>query len=292
MSTISASTTSTTGFKITSDTTGTLVFQTGASPTTALTIGSDQTVSFSLGSVSVNQYGLGVGAAAPSGCPIYIYGSSAQAYIESSGASDAGITTKTTSGRFKFGTGIGASTNKWNIYDLVAGSSRFEIDGSGNLSITTAGANINTTPTSLPGSTSIGYSIISTLGEITFTENATPITYSNISLPPGTWQITFVCQVVDSSGTFNATGMACAITTDSSYAFPSSTNAGFRPDHNVMYTAGASLAAASYRGRVMHTRTVTNTTGSNVTYYFRVSTSGTGTGIYGLNGAVNAIKVY
>ena len=38
MSSISASTTSTTGFKVTSDTTGTLVFQTGATPTTAVTI--------------------------------------------------------------------------------------------------------------------------------------------------------------------------------------------------------------------------------------------------------------
>jgi hypothetical protein len=46
MSTISASTTSTTAYKVTADTTGTLVFQTGATPTTALTIGSDQSVTF------------------------------------------------------------------------------------------------------------------------------------------------------------------------------------------------------------------------------------------------------
>ena len=46
MSTISASTTSTTAFKVTSDTTGTLVFQTGATPTTALTLGSDQSATF------------------------------------------------------------------------------------------------------------------------------------------------------------------------------------------------------------------------------------------------------
>lgn len=44
MSTISASTTSTTAFKITTDTTGTLVFQTGASPTTAVTIDASQNV--------------------------------------------------------------------------------------------------------------------------------------------------------------------------------------------------------------------------------------------------------
>ncbi len=44
MSTISASTTTTTAFKITTDTTGTLVFQTGASPTTAVTFDGSQNV--------------------------------------------------------------------------------------------------------------------------------------------------------------------------------------------------------------------------------------------------------
>lgn len=46
MSTISASTTSTTAYKVTADTTGTLVLQTGASPTTAMTISSAQVVNF------------------------------------------------------------------------------------------------------------------------------------------------------------------------------------------------------------------------------------------------------
>jgi len=46
MSTISASTTTTTGFVVTSNTTGTLVFQTGASPTTALTLNSSQSAAF------------------------------------------------------------------------------------------------------------------------------------------------------------------------------------------------------------------------------------------------------
>lgn len=44
MSTISASTTSTTAYKVTADTTGALVLQTGATPTTAVTIGTDQSV--------------------------------------------------------------------------------------------------------------------------------------------------------------------------------------------------------------------------------------------------------
>jgi hypothetical protein len=49
MSTISASTTTTTAFKVTSDTTGTLVLQTGSTPTTAVTI--DTSGNFGLGVV-------------------------------------------------------------------------------------------------------------------------------------------------------------------------------------------------------------------------------------------------
>ncbi len=46
MSTISASTTTTTAYKVNADTTGTMVFQTGSTPTTAMTLGSDQSVTF------------------------------------------------------------------------------------------------------------------------------------------------------------------------------------------------------------------------------------------------------
>jgi len=46
MSSISAGTTTTTGYVVTSDTTGALVLKTGASGTTAVTIGSDQSVTF------------------------------------------------------------------------------------------------------------------------------------------------------------------------------------------------------------------------------------------------------
>jgi hypothetical protein len=46
MSTISASTTTTTAYKVTADTTGTLVLQTGATPTTAVTVDASQNVGF------------------------------------------------------------------------------------------------------------------------------------------------------------------------------------------------------------------------------------------------------
>ena len=57
MSTISASTTSTTAFKVTADTTGVLTLQTGATPTTALTVGSDQSVTFAQAANLPNTFG-------------------------------------------------------------------------------------------------------------------------------------------------------------------------------------------------------------------------------------------
>jgi hypothetical protein len=57
MSTISASTTSTTAFKVTADTTGVLVIQTGVTPTTALTVGSDQSVTFAQAANLPNTFG-------------------------------------------------------------------------------------------------------------------------------------------------------------------------------------------------------------------------------------------
>ena len=49
MSTVSSSTTSTTAYKVTADTTGTLVLQTGSTPTTAVTIDGSQNVTFAKG---------------------------------------------------------------------------------------------------------------------------------------------------------------------------------------------------------------------------------------------------
>jgi hypothetical protein len=57
MSTISASTTSTTAYKVTADTTGTLVLQTGATPTTAVTIGTDQSVTLA-GTLATSSRGI------------------------------------------------------------------------------------------------------------------------------------------------------------------------------------------------------------------------------------------
>jgi hypothetical protein len=55
MSTISASTTTTTAYKVTADTTGALVLQTGATPTTAVTIDTSQNTTFA-GTVSATSF--------------------------------------------------------------------------------------------------------------------------------------------------------------------------------------------------------------------------------------------
>jgi hypothetical protein len=57
MSTIKSSTTSTTAYSVVADTTGTLVLQTGATPTTAVTIGTDQSVTFAQAANLPNTFG-------------------------------------------------------------------------------------------------------------------------------------------------------------------------------------------------------------------------------------------
>jgi len=77
MSTISASTASNTAFKVTSDTTGTLVFQTGAVPTTAISIDASQVVS--IGNIAVT------------GATTFAAGSAAAPSITTTGDTNTGI---------------------------------------------------------------------------------------------------------------------------------------------------------------------------------------------------------
>ena len=57
MSTIKSSTTTTTAYSVEADTTGALVIQTGAGPTTAVTVGSDQSVTFAQAANLPNTFG-------------------------------------------------------------------------------------------------------------------------------------------------------------------------------------------------------------------------------------------
>ena len=77
MSTISASTASNTAFKVTSDTTGTLVFQTGAVPTTAISIDASQVVS--IGNIAVT------------GATTFAAGSAAAPSITTTGDTNTGL---------------------------------------------------------------------------------------------------------------------------------------------------------------------------------------------------------
>lgn len=69
MSTISASTTSTTAYKVTADTTGALVLQTGATPTTAVTVSSAQVVTLA-NALPVASGGTGVTTSTGSGANV------------------------------------------------------------------------------------------------------------------------------------------------------------------------------------------------------------------------------
>ena len=104
MSTISASTTTTTAYKVTADTTGTLVFQTGASPTTALTLNSAQSAAFA-GDVSTT--GTNGFLSTAGGNSTYFYADATGGNITVPGA------------------------NAFRIY--TAGAERFRIDAKGNI---------------------------------------------------------------------------------------------------------------------------------------------------------------
>jgi hypothetical protein len=167
----------------------------------------------------------------------------------------------------------------------------FTVNSSNGISLANSGTSVVTNPGSLPGSTSIGYMITQTGGESVATE---PLNYtiSSISVPPGVWVIRAVVQIIDASGTFNGQSMAMAITTNSSYGFSSATNSGFTPDHALLYTPFSSWRTSPYRGRVHNSRVISNTTGSNVTYYIIVATDGTSGGTWGIKSYTEMVKVY
>jgi len=123
MSKIKAGTTSTTAYQVEADTTGTLVLQTGATPTTAMTITSSQQV--------------GIGTASPS-APLAIgrvnsaeEGGQLDLCRASDNASSWGIDV--------FGS---TSTPSLRFIDNVASATRMAIDGSGNLLVGTTSSSI------------------------------------------------------------------------------------------------------------------------------------------------------
>ena len=131
MSTISASTTTTTAYKVAADTTGTLVFQTGATPTTAVTIDASQNVGVGVTPSAWTLKAVQNGNAAfwTSATNAYLssnlyYGSGGRTYISNGYSSELGLST----GGFQFqisasGTAGGAITQ----------TQAMTLDASGNL---------------------------------------------------------------------------------------------------------------------------------------------------------------
>ena len=164
MSTIKASTTSTTAYQVVADTTGTLVFQTGATPTTAMTLGSDQSITFA-------------------GAQTYTGGATFNSSI-----SVQGITVGRGAGAVSTNTAVGASALAAN----TSGASGVAIGNSALLNNTTASNNTavgylamsnNTTGTS---NTGLGYAVAgsgsATTGAI---NNITAIGYAALSKTTG-----------------------------------------------------------------------------------------------------------
>ena len=114
MSTISASTTTTTAFKITTDTTGTLVFQTGSTPTTAVTI--DGSGKLLLNTTSLNTYTANINGT------LGVYGGNGLFLQNASNNAAVAIYN---------GGGTGVSQIQFN----TSGSERMRLDASGNLGL-------------------------------------------------------------------------------------------------------------------------------------------------------------
>lgn len=92
MSVVSCSTTTTTAYKVTADTTGTLVLQTGATPTTAVTVGTDQSVTMA-GTLATSSRGI-TKASMPSGSVLQVVQSSYSTQVSTASVTytDTGLT--------------------------------------------------------------------------------------------------------------------------------------------------------------------------------------------------------
>jgi hypothetical protein len=151
MSTISASTTSTTAYKVTADTTGTLVLQTGATPTTALTIDASQNIT------TANRFAK---ASMPAGSVLQVVNATYSSTTSSSSSTyaDTGLTTTIT---------LSSTSSKVLVIVDQAGLSKQTNDANMNLkllrngsdlAIVTSGAGYtsNTTPNYV-GNSGISY---------------------------------------------------------------------------------------------------------------------------------------
>lgn len=150
MTTIIASTTLNTGYNVNSDTTGTLVFQTGATPTTAMSISSAQVVTFTNPPVGVSAFPTGTAlvfaqTAAPTGWTKSTTHDNKALRVVTGAASSGGSVAFTTAFASQSVSGTIASTTATNQNTTAAGS----------VSTSVSGSNTGTTATGTVGSTTL-----------------------------------------------------------------------------------------------------------------------------------------
>jgi hypothetical protein len=166
MSSIAAGTTTTTGYVVSSDTTGALVLKTGASATTAVTIGSDQSVTFvgsqtlSAGTANGVLY-LNGSKVATSGSALVFDGTNLgigtasptqKLYVAGNGLFEAGFTYWTATGSTPGSTAPAIWSPASGVMGLWAnGAERARIDSSGNFGIGTSSPSSRLHATSTTG---------------------------------------------------------------------------------------------------------------------------------------------
>jgi hypothetical protein len=148
MSTISASTTSTTAYKVTADTTGTLVIQTGATPTTAVTVGTDQSVTFA-GTLTTSSRGIAK-ASMPTGSVLQVVSATYSTQVSTTSATfvstplTASITPTSSTSKILVivaGTGGSTTTSGNAFYTIAKGTTNLLNSNGGSYLYNGGGAN-------------------------------------------------------------------------------------------------------------------------------------------------------
>ena len=294
MSSISSGTTLTTALVQTADTSGVLQLQTNGG-TTALTLDTSQNAGFGVtpsgwtgGPATQFKYGGSVWNNSDSSFHI-----SENAYFNGSWNYISGTSASATN----YFQSIG--THNWRYASAGTGAltwtTGMTLNNSGSLVFGVSGQGVSFNNASTPSSGTItGYTISSSGSETTFTDNGTTVTSNSISIPTGVWVISSVTQIVDATGTSNSTAWWAALTTSSTYSISNGTNnSNFQYDHNIQYAQSTStLQSSSYKGRIINSQVVSNTSGSNVTYYAIAATNGSSTAVWGIRTQMMAVKVY
>jgi hypothetical protein len=154
MSTIKSSTTSTTAYSVVADTTGALVFQTGATPTTAMTLGADQSVTFA--GTPTYTGGTANGVAYLNGSKVLTTGSaltydgtnfgiggaaSTKLHVQGTGTQEVRVTSNT-SGDIRFGMDVNGVAYNWIDSPRSSAAMVFGVANAEQMRLTSAGLGV------------------------------------------------------------------------------------------------------------------------------------------------------